>query len=263
MSKYIFGIFIILIGAYFLLANLGYEIGLGEIIKTYWPILVIAYGLKVLINGLSKFVMGLRKKNWSTSSILLGIIYTGIGVIILGNNLNWFALGLKDIWNLIWPLLIIYFGLNLIFKKSEYGAKGIFFEKGLYEHSTTPIYNKRRSWVGESKYGVNSTWVLEDLQLWHGIGETFINLETAIIQDRETFIEIDGWLGEVTIRVPHDLAVSVNVDLRLGEVTVFNHKQSGSGRFIAYKSANYAEAARKVNIMVSLRVGEVTVKQVD
>lgn len=263
MSKYIFGLLIILLGVYFLLGNLGYDIGLKEVIDDYWPVIIVTFGLKLLFNGIVNFSSGYRRNLWITGALLRGIIVTGIGVILLGNNLSWFSFGLSDVWSLLWPLLIIYIGLKIIFDKPRYKLKEnkyeVNFETG-YKGSTP---NKRKLWVGEAVYGMGGAWELDDIQVWHGIGESTVNLSSAIIPEREVFIELTGLIGEVTVLVPQDLAMKINVDVGVGEVTVFNHNQSGTSRFISYASEDYDRAVRKVNLLISFKVGEVKVKRVD
>lgn len=261
MGKYLFGILVILLGVYFLLDNLGYDIMLDNIIKTYWPVLLIALGVKEFFKGLINFVGGMKKRHWTTGSLFWGLITIIIGVIFLGNNLEWFDFGIRDAWNIIWPIIIIFIGLNIIF-----GGRGIKDKRIFFEVDTDKKFvklNKRKLWFGESNYGIGMPWTLDDLNLWHGIGETNLDLTTAIIPEREVFIDITGLIGEVTVMVPQDLAIKVNVDVRLGDVTVLNHNQSGTSRFITYTSEDYDKAIKKVNLQISLNIGDVTVKQVD
>lgn len=264
MSKYIFGILVILLGVYFLLENLGYDIGLKEIVDDYWPIIIVAFGLKMLFNGLVNFSSGYKRNQWITGALLRGIIVSGLGIILLGNNLGWFSFDLGDVWNLFWPLLFIYIGLKIIFDsppkfKYKVGKFEANFESGFKGVKG----DKRKLWFGEAVYGVGGAWQLDDLQIWHGIGESTVNLSSAIIPEREIIIELTGLIGEVTVLAPQDLAIKVNVDVGVGEVTVFNHNQSGTSRFISYVSEDYDQAVRKVNLLISLKVGEVKVKRVD
>lgn len=263
MSKYIFGLLIIFFGVYFLLQNIGYDIGLNEIIDDYWPVIIVVIGLKMLFNGLVNFSSGYRKNLWITGALLRGVIVTGIGIILLGNNLEWFSFGLGDVWNLFWPLLLIYFGLKIIFDTPRFKYKGEKFELNFETGYKGSKPNKRKLWVGEAVYGMGGAWQLDDIQIWHGIGECTVNLSSAIIPEREVFIELTGLIGEVTVLVPQDLAMKVNVDVGVGEVTVFNHNQSGTSRFISYASEDYDRAVRKVNLLISFKVGEVNVKRVD
>jgi lia operon protein LiaF len=53
-SNLFWGIFFLIIGALFLLNNLGVDIDIEEIFLTYWPLILIAVGLKNLWPHLQK-----------------------------------------------------------------------------------------------------------------------------------------------------------------------------------------------------------------
>jgi len=50
----IFGLILLILGILFLLSNFGYRIDVWDVIKKYWPVLLILLGLKYLIAGLKK-----------------------------------------------------------------------------------------------------------------------------------------------------------------------------------------------------------------
>lgn len=263
MSKYIFGLLIIFLGVYFLLENLGYDIGLKEKIVDFWPVLIVIFGLKMLFNGLVNFSAGYRRQQWITGALLRGVMITGLGIILLGNNLGWFSFDLGDVWGLFWPVLFIYIGLKIIFDTSRFKYKWKKFEMDFDTGIKGLKSDKRKLWFGEAVYGLGGAWQLDNLQIWHGIGESTVDLSSAIIPEREVVIELTGLIGEVTVLVPQDLAIKVNVDVGVGEVAVFNHNQSGTSRFISYTSEDYGQAVKKINLLISLKVGEVKVKRVD
>lgn len=260
MRKYLMGTFISLLGVYFLLVNLNLiDIKLTELISKYWPILIIIWGTKVFLDGLIVFYRSLRrKKDLRTGKLVLGLIILLIGNAILGNKLGWFVVGAKEVWNWIWPVIIIFFGISIIFSE-----KGLNFEIDLDKKKDNYRINRRRKWVGELKYGEHGAWHLEDIILWQGIGSIYIDLSTAIVPEKEVMIDLTGLVGEITLLIPEGLPIKANVDVRVGEVKVFNHNQSGTGRFISYKSENYDQAGKKINLLISQSVGDVIVKQVD
>jgi len=48
------GVLLFVLGAIFLMNNLGFDIDIGELFLTYWPLILIAVGLKNLIPHLQK-----------------------------------------------------------------------------------------------------------------------------------------------------------------------------------------------------------------
>jgi len=100
-SHLVLGIFLLLVGAVLLAANLGY--GVPWDVLLYWPILLMGFGLVGLVapsrhmrrsGGMWLFVSGL---------------YCQIGLT------HWFGLG----WWSAWPLFVIAAGIDLIFFKDE------------------------------------------------------------------------------------------------------------------------------------------------
>ncbi len=49
-SSYVWGIFLIILGALFLLQNFHY-IRIGDLIRNYWPVIIILFGLKMLLDN--------------------------------------------------------------------------------------------------------------------------------------------------------------------------------------------------------------------
>ncbi len=263
MAKFIFGLLFIAFGVVFLLNNfeiVNFEI--GSIISTYWPLIIIILGIKETLEGLLKLGISLRKGKINFSKLFWGLFILGIGVIFQGNQLDYFHI---SVWNFIWPTLIIYLGLTIIFGSGNISFYYSDEDANQFRKTKLKKYDAKRNKriVGELRIGDEVPWELENMQLWNGIGEVELNLYSAIIKEGEFFIDISGWVGEITVIVPQDLAIKVNADVHVGEVNVLNHKQSGTSRFVTYTSEGYDKAEKKVNLMVSLSIGEVNVKQVD
>lgn len=254
MFKYFLGIFIILIGVYFMLINFGIDIGLGVIINDYWPLILILIGLKFVIEGAIRFKTSINNGNHYKGKLFWGFLILLVGITFLGNNLSWFSV---SIWNILWPLVIIFIGLEIVFeglwRKRRIGHR--------HNYSSEHI-DKDKHWFGEFKYGEGESWNLDDIKMWHGAGEVKIDLTKAIIPDREVFIDISGWAGEISIFVPHDLPINVYGEVRAGEVKIFDEKQDGIGVNLSFESEDYNQAQKKVNMSFSLTFGQVRVKRV-
>jgi len=104
--------FIAALGAGFLLKQLGIiEFDIGDIVSTFWPVFVIFAGL----NGLLFSRHG--------GGTLWGGIVICIGFIFLGRNLSWFEWSVGDIFRFAGPVVLILFGLNMIFKPRRQGRR--------------------------------------------------------------------------------------------------------------------------------------------
>lgn len=103
-KRMIFGIIIILIGVGFFLGTLGL-IDADTIFSTYWPLILIVFGGVMLLDRSTR-------NSFGVVLVLLGIFYQ---IKMFG----WFFEDV-DIWNLIWPAIIIIVGFWFIFPKRKH-----------------------------------------------------------------------------------------------------------------------------------------------
>ncbi|WP_096189400.1 cell wall-active antibiotics response protein LiaF [Evansella halocellulosilytica] len=272
--KNIIGILILTTGIVFLLSNTGVlNTEAASIITTFWPVFIILIGLKVLFEGFIYFIHSLRRDKWHIGKMIWGSIILAIGVIILGNNAGWFDYGFRELFHILWPLLIVYIGVSILFnRKTEIvvqtrnkGKKQTnFFEnetsnkKGSYRKSQM----NHKQFIGDIQLG-KQAWELDGADISMGIGSIDIDLTTAVLKDGENVIDIDGWIGSIEILVPRDMAVKAFVDVRIGEVTLFDDTYSGTSRKATYTSPNFHDAEKQVVLHVNLNVGDVEVLTID
>ncbi len=101
-GQWFFGLIILLIGIIFLLENvLGIKI--WEIVKLFWPVLLLLWGLMEIFQ---------RK------SIFFGLILLVIGVLFLSKNFDLYQWS-EELWK-FWPVIIIAIGIDQLFRKGEF-----------------------------------------------------------------------------------------------------------------------------------------------
>jgi lia operon protein LiaF len=61
-NSYFWGILLILLGLLFFLQNFGY-LDIGDLLSTYWPLLLVVFGLKIIIN--SREASGFKQREFS------------------------------------------------------------------------------------------------------------------------------------------------------------------------------------------------------
>lgn len=131
---------------------------------------------------------------------------------------------------------------------------------------------ERFHFVGEIRLG-DRPWALENSSYSLGVGEVYMDLTTALLEEGVTYVNLSGWVGSVQIIVPEDLAIDVSADVNIGSVEIFgeeqefsrhhNNRRSGvSSNLLCYRSEDYDEALKKVRINASVNIGEVSVKRV-
>ena len=108
------GLVLLAIGGMFLLRQLGYvsfDFDIGYLFATFWPLILVAVG----VHGLT------QRGGWGWGLFLLGL-----GLFFQARNLGFTDLTLGEVIRYGWPVLLIYWGIVLIFrpggkKRSENG----------------------------------------------------------------------------------------------------------------------------------------------
>ncbi len=100
-GRLVVGLAIIAVGVVFLLQafHIPGADSLWDTMSDYWPVLLILVGISKLVNA--------RFPNERFG----GFVWTAAGLLLLAYNMNWIRF---DVWNVIWPVLIILFGMRLV-----------------------------------------------------------------------------------------------------------------------------------------------------
>src|SRR5690554_103408 len=105
-TSFIWGVLIVLIGLALLLNNIGItDLNIGELFSRYWPVVFIILGLDILLE---------RNSRKSAFNMVLGTFFFLLGFTIIGRNLDLFEFNFSIVWNLLWPLLLILVGVNIL-----------------------------------------------------------------------------------------------------------------------------------------------------
>jgi len=121
--------------------------------------------------------------------------------------------------------------------------------------------DSRSSLIGDFHL-TSGRFELSQLHVWHGIGDVVIDLSRAMLMKEEALLVVEGWIGDVTIYVPVDLPILVSAELTIGDLEIFSHRQGGINRSLMIRSDHYDQAVHKVNLHISLLVGDIKVKYI-
>ncbi|MGO4887326.1 cell wall-active antibiotics response protein LiaF [Anaerobacillus sp. MEB173] len=262
-SNYIIGIFVIFIGVIILLNTLNINIG-----NFIGPLIFLFLG-----------VFFYQKKRR-----ILSTIFFAIGLIAFFESVLRINIG-----GVIVAAVFVYFGYRLIRrKKKDLDFDDDFKDVEKYSYKTSPEEKDRDEKVTdprkeieieyESKKSVGTPQIkssligdlnlmgnryeLNDMNIWHGIGDVKIDLSKAIISQGETVLVVNGWIGDIDIYIPYDLDVSVNATVTIGDLEVLNYKQGGLNRNITLSTKEYKQSSRRVKIILSLFIGDIDVRYV-
>ncbi|MBW7456975.1 cell wall-active antibiotics response protein LiaF [Paenibacillus sepulcri] len=101
---------------------------------------------------------------------------------------------------------------------------------------------------------------LTDLSVPRGIGDVHIDLSQAIAAEGEQVITVDRLLGNVTVYLPYDLAVHVDITVYYGSLDVLGRNREGLNPRFRMETANYPQAGRKINLVMSSIIGDMAVR---
>lgn len=108
-----------------------------------------------------------------------------------------------------------------------------------------------------------SNWHLEPMNIYHGIGDYSFDFNKAYIPERETLIQLKGWIGDVNILIPEDIPIRVQAKVTIGEVTIFSSSSAHVfGPQVFFESPQYEEAAKKIDFVIDMMIGEVKIDKV-
>lgn len=198
-DRSIMGIILVLLGAGFLLEQFDI-ISFGDIMRTYWPLILIVLGL----------VGVLDKKSSKTGSALLLIL----GLLFQARNLNIINI---NIFRTFWPVLLIFAGLKIIFGKDK-----------IFVHKEFNSESKRLDASISSQDSINESSLFSEIntriesQDFKGgtisstMSEVNVDLRDAKI-NHEATLNISVVMGEVKVYVPSNWKIKYSGKPFMGE----------------------------------------------
>ena len=111
-GAFVLGLGIFALGVILILDNFG--VIDGSVLAPYWPLLLMVVGVSHLVGP-----SPVRKLGW-------GLSWIAVGAIILFNNLGVIAVGIQ----VLWPVVLVILGANLVFRGSRRRHHGFNHESG-------------------------------------------------------------------------------------------------------------------------------------
>lgn len=235
------GLLILALGVVWLLRNLGLiEADIGGLITTYWPVLLIVWGLDAISSALSTPRGGNRGGGFLSASGVFGLILIALGVTLVGRNLGVYHVDLSIIWRLLWPILIILIGWSLM--------RGPLRAGGGHWAVMSGIERKAPGWKLEQG---NYVAIMGGIEL---------DLTKADIPEGTTTLSLTAIMGGVEVKVPADLAVECRGTAILGGVTFLDEEGGGIVSSRAYSRPGAEGVSKKLVIDAWALMGGIDVK---
>ncbi|SEP81148.1 cell wall-active antibiotics response protein LiaF [Piscibacillus halophilus] len=283
MAKWTIALMLIGFGIALILQNLSIiSLEMSNVVWNSWPIIIVLIGLV----SFSNYFIPYKSGSWKFGSFL--IVY---GALLWAGNFNYIEFGLIDVWKL-WPLILIYIGTNILagrktvsiyvdstdgedahkdqdFIKTQSTSNGSEYNhkvesedqkektKGdFYYH-----YKRQRHFISDINYSKDN-WEVKDMDLWTGIGDLYFDFSKAYIPNHETKIRLRGYIADIHMKLPENVAYKIYANVKIGDAKVFNQNRTGIGSAVTYVSDNYDTATKKIDIHMDYKIGDIRVNYV-
>lgn len=231
-TSFIWGVLIVLIGLALLLNNIGItDFNIGELFSTYWPVVFIILGLDILLE---------KNSRKSAFNMILGTFFFLLGFTIIGRNLDLFEFNFSIVWNLLWPLILILVGINIL-------RSGAFTHKGNLA-ILSGLEKKQSGWKLESQ---NYLAVMGGIEL---------DLKTADIPEGETHLEFTAVMGGINIKIPEDINIICNNTSILGGIEFFQEDSGGIFISKSFERKADTETSKTITINSNCIMGGIELK---
>ena len=192
-GRFSFGLFVIIIGVIFLLGSLD-KIDVGDVFSTYWPMILIFFGLMHLLSS------NFRNAGAGIIMILIGGFFQLDRLDLIGTT----------IWRLFWPLMIIGVGFWILVKPGFRFRKEDVPEIKEDDLGVHVVLSGMKRRIESKKFkGGKASVVLGSLEL---------DFHPAQIEGREATVDLSVILGEIKVFIPREWKVVVDTNNVLGEV---------------------------------------------
>ena len=113
--------------------------------------------------------------------------------------------------------------------------------------------------VGDIKLG-GPTYRLESSTIELKAGNIVLDLRDTVIPEGESVLDIHCKAGDIDVYLPEGLDFWVQASVKMGQVQL--NGQRANNATLQYESEGFATSERRVKLLVSVKFGDVDVKQV-
>jgi predicted membrane protein len=236
----VIGLIILALGVVWLLQNLSLiTVSIGQIIATYWPAVLVLWGLEVVIREWRWQAEEGNKKSFP--AYLSGLILVLLGLAILGGNLHFYRINFALCWKIFWPLVIILVGVGLLHDSGNSGA---------------------RHWAVLSGIDLkNRGWKLENGSYFAFMGGIDMDTTVAEFPEGEVALNLQAFMGGIEVVVPPDIEVDCHGTAVLGGIEFLREECGGLMASRVFHSPGAPESRKKLVIHASAIMGGITVKR--
>ncbi|NIM04012.1 hypothetical protein GTN66_07720 [bacterium] len=190
-------------------------------------------------------------------NIVVGLILLLLGLLFLLNNINVVDVDILEIIRTYWPLLLIALGIEVIRVSRKVRGKFRWLKEEAepeVEGGEIRISRKLGSYDFDFKGKELGSGKIE-----LALGEVKIDIQDAIIREGNNILKISSKMGSVKIKASKKQPLMVKARAVMGEVKIFENRESGLSPEVEYKSDTFETSPSKLTLVIRQLMGEVIV----
>lgn len=169
-----------------------------------------------------------------------GMVYWGAALIGLGGLfLAGTLLGIS-VFKFLWPLALIVLGVWLLLPKDQ-----------------PEVETAVNGFISEVKR--SGEWVVTNTSYSSFISDIKLDMTQALLPKGETVLYFSGFIGDIKLRIPEDVAVQVTTSSFIADMKVLGEKQAGFFSPVTLQTADYKAAERRIRIETSHFISDIKV----
>jgi predicted membrane protein len=193
--------------------------------------------------------------------IIVGVVILLLGLLVLLKNINMVDVGVLQIIRTYWPLLLIVLGMEAIRISQKYRRKFQRWKEEIkpemepeMEGGEIRIIRKFGSYRFDFKNKELPSGIIE-----LGFGEVLLDIRDAIIPEGNNVLKILSKMGSVKIRANREQPLTIQAKVFMGDVRIFESRQSGFSPEVEYKSDTFESSPSKLTLQIKQSMGEIVV----
>jgi lia operon protein LiaF len=135
---------------------------------------------------------------------------------------------------------------------------GLFYVKSKNVHKSNTVMQKQNL-ITSIKWNIEP-WFLQDISLWHVIGDVDLDLSLAIPDQNESIIVLQGAFGDVDLFIPDDIGARIEVAVLFGQIKFNDDIDTGVLNKRVWQSPHYQNSEYKVKLFISYIVGDIDIR---
>jgi len=189
--------------------------------------------------------------------IIMGILILLVGLLFLLRNINVADVGVSEIIRTYWPLLLIVLGIESIRISQKYRRKFQRWKEEIKpEMEGGEIEISRRFGSYDFDFGNKE---LKSGKIELAFGEAKIDIRDAIIPEGNNVLKVLSRMGSVKIKANREQPLMIQAKVFMGDVRIFESRQSGFSPEVEYKSDTFESSPSKLTLQIKHSMGEVVV----